>query len=93
MLNASRQVGEVIGVALLGSLIGADSSFLEGRRLSLVVAGGGLFLGCALLLLFVERPALSGGVGQSRPKPKVVKRGTGEAQESATPGATEEDGK
>ncbi len=89
VLNASRQVGGVLGVALFGALVSVSPSFVEGMRISLAVAGGGLFVGCALALLFVERQAASAARGHTHWDPKMVKRGAGGAQESATPDAGE----
>ncbi len=65
VLNASRQVGGVIGVALFGSLVAASPAFVEGMRLSLAVAGGGLLLGCALALLCVGRHSPEAGAGKA----------------------------
>ena len=44
MLNVSRQVGGVIGVAILGTLVGNSQTFLPGLHLAFVVAGGVLVL-------------------------------------------------
>ncbi len=45
MLNVSRQVGGVIGVALLGTLLENQQTFLAGMHLAFVIAGGVLILG------------------------------------------------
>ena len=45
MLNVSRQVGGVIGVAILGTLVGNQQTFLSGMHLAFVIAGGVLVLG------------------------------------------------
>jgi MFS transporter, DHA2 family, methylenomycin A resistance protein len=48
-LNASRQVGGAIGIALLGAFIaGGPASFVPGLRVSMVVAGVTYALGAAL---------------------------------------------
>jgi DHA2 family methylenomycin A resistance protein-like MFS transporter len=48
VLNASRQVGGVIGVALFGSLIQANDSFISGWHLSAITAGCALLIGCII---------------------------------------------
>ncbi|MDT0322406.1 hypothetical protein [Streptomyces millisiae] len=40
MINASRQTGSVIGVALLGGLLGGGLAFDTGLRIALTAAGG-----------------------------------------------------
>ncbi|MHB8293133.1 MAG: MFS transporter [Acidimicrobiales bacterium] len=47
-LNAARQVGGVIGVALFGSLVAHRSSFIPGLQADMAVAGGVFLLGAAL---------------------------------------------
>ena len=54
-LNAARQVGGVIGVALLGTLVASRGTFLVGLRTGMVIAGGVFILGAVLTVLFVER--------------------------------------
>ena len=44
LLNVSRQVGGVIGVAILGTLVGNLQSFVSGMHLAFVIAGGVLVL-------------------------------------------------
>ena len=61
MLNASRQVGGVVGIALLGALIssharrGATAHFMTGLHEGLALAGVLFLAGSALSLAFVER--------------------------------------
>ncbi len=38
VLNATRQTGSVLGVALFGSLVGADNAFIAGAHASLVIS-------------------------------------------------------
>ncbi len=54
-LNAARQVGGVIGVALLGSFIANRTTFLVGLRTGMFVAGGVFLLAAAVTVVFVER--------------------------------------
>jgi DHA2 family methylenomycin A resistance protein-like MFS transporter len=61
VLNASRQVGGVIGIALLGALIssharrGATTHFMVGLHEGLALAGVLFLVGSGLSLTFVER--------------------------------------
>lgn len=43
VLNATRQTGSVLGVALFGSLIGQSSGFVTGVHASLIISAGLLF--------------------------------------------------
>jgi DHA2 family methylenomycin A resistance protein-like MFS transporter len=54
MLNASRQVGGVIGVAIFGSLIQANGSFVSGLHLSAIIAGCAMVLGCIITWYAVD---------------------------------------
>ena len=54
-LNAARQVGGVIGVAFLGTLVAHKSTFVVGLRTAMVIAGGVFVLGAILTVAFVER--------------------------------------
>jgi DHA2 family methylenomycin A resistance protein-like MFS transporter len=54
MLNVSRQVGGVIGVAILGTLVGNQQTFLSGMHLAFVIAGGVLLLGLISAWVFVR---------------------------------------
>ncbi|QBD75732.1 DHA2 family efflux MFS transporter permease subunit [Ktedonosporobacter rubrisoli] len=55
VLNTSRQVGEVLGVALLGSLIDVHRAFMTGMHVALGIAGGAFLLGAVLSFCFVQR--------------------------------------
>ena len=54
VLNASRQAGSVIGVALFGSLIARHRPFIPGIRMALMISVGMLLAGC--LSAFLIRP-------------------------------------
>jgi len=54
VLNASRQAGGAIGVALLGAFVGGGA-FIPGLRAAMLVAGGAFFLAAAVAALTVER--------------------------------------
>ncbi|HEY4165827.1 MAG TPA: MFS transporter [Reyranella sp.] len=45
VLNATRQTGSVLGVALFGSLVGGDNAFISGAHASLVISAGVLLAG------------------------------------------------
>ena len=45
VLNATRQTGSVLGVALFGSLVGGDNTFITGARASLVISAAVLLVG------------------------------------------------
>ena len=55
MLNVSRQVGGVIGVAILGALVGNQQTFVSGMHLAFLIAGGVLVLALGAALTFVRR--------------------------------------
>ena len=54
MLNVSRQVGGVFGVAILGTLVGNQQTFLWGMHLAFVIAGGVLVLALVTAWVFVS---------------------------------------
>jgi DHA2 family methylenomycin A resistance protein-like MFS transporter len=54
MLNVSRQVGGVFGVAILGALVGNQQTFLSGMHLAFVIAGGVLVLALVAAMVFVR---------------------------------------
>jgi MFS transporter, DHA2 family, methylenomycin A resistance protein len=49
VLNATRQTGSVLGVALFGSLVSRSSAFVAGLHASLVISTGVLVAACALI--------------------------------------------
>jgi DHA2 family methylenomycin A resistance protein-like MFS transporter len=57
MLNVSRQVGGVIGVAILGTLVGNLQTFLWGMHTAFVVCGGVLILGLVSAWVFMPEHA------------------------------------
>jgi DHA2 family methylenomycin A resistance protein-like MFS transporter len=54
VLNASRQAGGAIGVALLGAFVGGGA-FIPGLRTAMLVAGAAFFIAAAVAALTVER--------------------------------------
>lgn len=54
MLNVSRQVGGVIGVAILGALVGNQQTFLPGMHIAFVIAGAVLVLALVSAWVFVR---------------------------------------
>jgi DHA2 family methylenomycin A resistance protein-like MFS transporter len=57
VLNASRQVGSALGVALLGSMVGQRQTFIPGMHIALVIAGAAFLLGGLLSLFYVRQAA------------------------------------
>ena len=55
VLNAGRQVGGVLGVAILGSLVSRQSQFLPGMRIALGLAGGVYLVGLLATLWGIRR--------------------------------------
>ena len=55
-INAARQAGGVIGVALLGSLVAQRVSFVPGLHIGMAIAGGVFLLGAGLTARFVGLP-------------------------------------
>ncbi|PPQ17189.1 MFS transporter [Bradyrhizobium sp. AC87j1] len=49
VLNATRQTGSVLGVALFGSLVAAEGAFMAGLHLSLVVSASVLLLAAVVI--------------------------------------------
>jgi len=56
VLNATRQTGSVLGVALFGSLLGSGGAFITGTRISLLIAMV-LLLGAAATIMPRRRDA------------------------------------
>jgi DHA2 family methylenomycin A resistance protein-like MFS transporter len=50
VLNATRQTGSVLGVALFGSLVGQSAAFMAGLHASLVIAAGVLLTAAVAIL-------------------------------------------
>jgi DHA2 family methylenomycin A resistance protein-like MFS transporter len=57
VLNATRQTGSVLGVALFGSLAGQANELLPGAHVSLVISAGLLLVGAAAIWFGASRPA------------------------------------
>ncbi len=55
MLYVSRQVGGVIGVAILGTIVGNQLTFISGMPLAFMIAGGVLIFALVVVLVFVSR--------------------------------------
>jgi MFS transporter, DHA2 family, methylenomycin A resistance protein len=55
VLNATRQTGSVLGVALFGSLAGQARAFMTGLRASLVISAG-VLLAASAAIWFGKRP-------------------------------------
>lgn len=64
-VNAARQVGGVIGVAVLGALVSGGRDFVPGLRIALVIAGAAFLAGAALTVVTVGRPGRSGAAARS----------------------------
>ena len=54
VLNASRQVGGVVGIALLGALISGRGHFMPGLHRGMVIAGALFLIGSGLSARFVK---------------------------------------
>ena len=55
VLNATRQTGSVLGVALFGSLAGQHNTLLQGAHLSLVISAGLLLVAAAAIWFGASR--------------------------------------
>jgi DHA2 family methylenomycin A resistance protein-like MFS transporter len=51
VLNATRQTGSVLGVALFGSLLGAAGAFTTGARIALIISIALLLAAAAAIML------------------------------------------
>jgi DHA2 family methylenomycin A resistance protein-like MFS transporter len=49
VLNATRQTGSVLGVALFGSLVGQTGTFMTGMHASLMISAAVLLLAAAAI--------------------------------------------
>jgi DHA2 family methylenomycin A resistance protein-like MFS transporter len=58
VLNSTRQIGSVLGVALFGSLVGKGSAFLAGTREALLISTA-LLLSAAVMMATTGRSATS----------------------------------
>ena len=56
VLNATRQTGSVLGVALFGSLVGQSGAFMAGLHASLTIAAG-VLIAAAVAIWFGRPPA------------------------------------
>jgi DHA2 family methylenomycin A resistance protein-like MFS transporter len=56
VLNATRQTGSVLGVALFGSLIAGEGAFVDGLHLALVISAAVLLLAAATIGLGARAP-------------------------------------
>lgn len=56
VLNATRQNGSVLGVALFGSLVASDSAFMMGLHQSLIISAAVLLLAAAVIGLGANAP-------------------------------------
>jgi DHA2 family methylenomycin A resistance protein-like MFS transporter len=55
VVNTARQVGGVIGVALLGTLVGHRGGFVAGMHVSAAVSGAAFLAGCGLTAVVGDR--------------------------------------
>jgi MFS transporter, DHA2 family, methylenomycin A resistance protein len=55
MLNTSRQIGGVLGVALLGALVSQEKTFVSGLHFAMLIAGVAFLLGCVLTWFAIQR--------------------------------------
>jgi DHA2 family methylenomycin A resistance protein-like MFS transporter len=80
IINAARQVGSVIGIALLGALVARRTTFISGLHVAVIIGGAAFLLGCGLAIAAVggrrERPAGAGSSASGRiipPRPASVR--------------------
>jgi DHA2 family methylenomycin A resistance protein-like MFS transporter len=55
VVDAARQAGGVLGVALLGTLVHARAAFIPGMHAGLVIAAGAFLVAAAITFFGVER--------------------------------------
>lgn len=58
-LNSSRQLGAVIGVALLGTILNGYGTFIEGLHVAFIITSIILFGGALLVLMFIRHNSAS----------------------------------
>lgn len=66
-LNAARQVGGAIGIALLGTLVAHRANFVGGLRIAMPVAGGAFVFAAVLTVFFVDRTLRATSTTPARP--------------------------
>jgi DHA2 family methylenomycin A resistance protein-like MFS transporter len=54
-INAARQVGGVIGVALLGAPVSGSATFIPGLRIAVIIAGAAFLTGAVLTAVTIHR--------------------------------------
>jgi MFS transporter, DHA2 family, methylenomycin A resistance protein len=59
VVNAARQSGGVLGVALLGALVQARSTFIPGLHIGVIIAGSAFLLAAAITFCGVPRAPLT----------------------------------
>lgn len=73
VLNAARQVGGVLGVALLGALIANRVQFTTGMHVALAIVAGTFLVGAMLARLCARRPREAAASGQ-QPRQAATRR-------------------
>ena len=57
VVNAARQVGGVVGIALLGAMVsGTGAAFVSGLRVAMVLAGAAFLLGAVVTAVTIRNP-------------------------------------
>lgn len=69
-VNAARQIGGVIGIALLGSLVTHRASFIPGLHAGMLIAGAAFLAGAVLSALGVQRRHATAAPTTSRMGPQ-----------------------
>ena len=60
VVNAARQVGGVIGIALLGALVsGTGAAFVSGLRVAMVLAGVAFLVGAVVTVFTIHRTTVN----------------------------------
>jgi DHA2 family methylenomycin A resistance protein-like MFS transporter len=55
VVNAARQTGSVLGVALLGTLVTGGTSFIVGLHIGLVIAAAAFLAGAVITFVGIDR--------------------------------------